>query len=118
MNNVQPRKCGYPSKAIKENAVKSEKFRDTYDILRLLLVLKHAKRYERTDAKKDNSLCRSLREPLKVNERVLALAELLNKNDTSKHFYKSTTDNVSFFNCEEIFAVRKILKTSEDNYLY
>ena len=54
----------------------------------------------------------------KVGEKVLALAERLKKKDVSKHLYKSTTENVSFFNCEKIFVIRKVAKTSKDNYLY
>ena len=118
MNNIQSQKYGYPPEAIEENAVRSEKFRNVYDFYRLLKVQKHAKRYARADAKKSKSLRRRLREPLKVVERVLALAERLKKKDAPKHLYKSTTENVSFFNCEQIFAIKKVVKTPEDNYLY
>ena len=55
---------------------------------------------------------------LKVGERVLTLAERLKKKDAPKHLYKSTTRNVSSFNCEQIFVVRKVIKTSKVNYLY
>ena len=68
------------------------------------------------DAKKDKFL--RLRKPLKVGERVLALAECLKKNDAPKYLYKSTTEMVSFFDREQIFVVRKVVKTSKDNYLY
>ena len=44
--------------------------------------------------KKDKLLRRRLKEPLKVEERVLALAERLN------------------------FEIRKVVKTSKNNYLY
>ena len=39
------------------------------------------------------------------------------KDGHPKHLYKSTTDNVSFFNREQIFLVRKVVKTSKDNCL-
>ena len=70
---------------------------------------KHVERYTHADAKKDKLLCRRLRQPLKMGERVLALAERLKKKD------KSTTENMSFFNREQIFVVRKVVKTSKDN---
>ena len=80
INSIQSQKYGYHPEVIEENAVKSGKFRDIYNFYRLLLkVQKHAKRYARTDAKKDKSLRRRLREPLKVDERVLALVEHLKK---------------------------------------
>ena len=119
MSNIQSQKYGYPPEAIEENAIKSEKFKDIYDFYMLLKApKKHAKKYARVDVKKDKLSRRRLREPLKVGKRVLALVEHLKKKDESKHLYKSTTDNVSFFNCEQIFVVRKIVKTSKDNYLY
>ena len=103
---------------IEENEVKSDKFRDIYDFYRLLKVRKHAKRYARADSKKDKSLHRRLREPLKVGERVFTLAERLKKKGAPKHLYKSTTKSVSFFNREQKFLVRKVVKTPEDNCLY
>ena len=118
MNNVQSQKYGYPPEAIEENAIRSEKFIDTYNFYRLLKVEKHAYRYARADVKKDKLLRRRLREPIKVGERVLALAERLKKKETTKHLYKSTTENVSFFNREQIFVVRKVAKASKDSYLY
>ena len=120
MNNVRSQKYGYPSKAVEENAVKSEKFREIYNVYRLFKVREHAERYACTDAKKDKTLRRRLREPLKVGKQVLALAERLKKKkDAPKvHTYKPTTEKISFFNRKQIFMVRKIVKTSRDNYLY
>ena len=79
---------------------------------------KHAERYANTDVKKGKLLPRRLREPLKVGERVLVMAERLKKKEAPKHFYKSTTQKVSLFNREQIFVVRKVINTSKNNYLY
>ena len=49
---------------------------------------------------------------------MFSLAERLKKKDAVKHLYKSTKENVSFFNREQIFMVRKVVKTSKDTYLY
>ena len=76
---------------------------------------KHVERYAHTDAKKDKLLCRRLRQPLKMGEKVLALAEGLKKKEGPKHLHKSTTENMSFFNRKQIFVVRKVVKTSKDN---
>lgn len=118
MNNIQPQKYSYPPKAIKENAIRSKKFWDIYDFYGLLKVQKHAERYANTDVKKGKLLPRRLREPLKVGERVLVMAERLKKKEAPKHFYKSTTQKVSLFNREQIFVVRKVINTSKNNYLY
>ena len=118
MNNIQSQKYGYPPKAIEENAVRSEKFIDIYNFYRLLKVQKHAERYVHADAKKDNLLRRQLREPLNIDEKVLASAERLKKIDGPKRSYKSKKENVSFFNGKQIFVVIKVVKTSKGNYLY
>ena len=52
-----------------------------------------------------------------VGEKVLVLAESLKKKDASGNLYKSTTENISFFNREEIFIVRKVL-SKENSYNY
>ena len=67
--------------------------------------------------KKANCYTDRLRELLKMGERVLALVECLKKKDTPKHLYMSTMENVSFFNREQVFVVRKVVRTSKDNYL-
>ena len=109
MNNSQSQKYSYSPEAIEENVGRSDKFRD-----KLLKLQKHTKRYPRADAKKDKLLSRLLRKPRKVGERMLALAERLKKEDAPKHLYKSTTENVSFFNREQIFVVRNTVKTWKD----
>ena len=55
--------------------------------------------------------------PLTVAEKVLVLGERLRKKDTLGNLYKSTTENISFINREEIFIVRKVL-SKEDSYNY
>ena len=79
MTNIQSQKYSYPPEVIEKNVAKSEKFRDICDFHRLLKVQEHAKRYARADAKKDKLLHRRLREPLKLDKKVLALAERLKK---------------------------------------
>ena len=54
---------------------------------------------------------------LVVGKKVLVLAERLRKKDASGNLYKSTTENISFFNREEIFIVRKVF-LKEDSYNY
>ena len=55
---------------------------------------------------------RKLKETLKIEEKVLVLAEHLKKKDAPGNLYKSTTQNISFFNHEQVFIVRKIVKIS------
>ena len=84
MSNIQLQKYGYPLEAIEENTIRSEKCRDIYNFYRTLKVQKHP----RADMKNDKLLCRRLREPLKVGERMLALTERLKRKDAPKHLPK------------------------------
>ena len=60
-----------------------------------------------------------MRKPLKGGEQVLALAKRLRKKDAPQvYIYKPTTESISFFNRKQIFVVRKIVKTSDNSYLY
>ena len=52
-----------------------------------------------------------------IGEKVLVLAERLKKKDAPGTLYKSTTENIPFFNRNEIFTVRKVLSI-EDSYNY
>ena len=118
MNITHLQKYGYAPDEVEEKVVESEKFRDIYDFYRLVKVRHHAESYERPDVKKDKTLCKKLREPLRDGEKVLALAERLKKEDTSGNLYKSTTENISFFNREQVFVMKKIVKISNKNYNY
>ena len=118
MNITHLQKYGYAPDEVEEKVAESEKFRDIYDFYRLVKVRHHAESYERPDVKKDKTLCKKLREPLRDGEKVLALAERLKKEDTSGNLYKSTTENISFFNREQVFVMKKIVKISNKNYNY
>ena len=55
-----------------------------------------------SDIRFDKKTRKKLRSPLTVGEKVLVLAERLRKKDALGNLYKSMTENVSFFNREEI----------------
>ena len=83
----------------------------------MVRVSRDAKRYKRNDIRFDKKTYKKLRSPLTIREKVLVLAERLRKKDAPGNLYKSTTENISFFNREEIFIVRKVL-SKEDSYNY
>ena len=112
MNSLNSQKYGYTPNAIEEKAVDNKRFRKIYNSHRLVKVKQHAEIHNRTDVEKDKKLSRELREPLKIGGKVLALAERLKKKDASGNLYKSTTENISFFNHELVFIVREIVKIS------
>lgn len=118
MNNIKSRKYGYTPDAIEEKALESKTFQEMYDFCRLVKVKELAERYERADIKKDKVLRRKLREPLKTGEKVLPLAEQIKMKDAPRNLIKSTTENISSFNCELLFVVTKIIKIFDINYYW
>ena len=60
----------------------------------------------------------TLRSPLNLDEKVLALAEKLKKKDAPGNLYKASTDNMPFFNRDRIFTIYKRAKLNNGTYLY
>ena len=108
MNNVNSQKYGVPPEMVEKKSLKDEKFREVYDFHRMVIVSRDAKRNKPNDIRFDKKTRKKLCSPLTVGEKVLVLAERLRKKDALGSLYKSTTKNISFFNREEIFIVRKV----------
>ena len=115
MNKTNSQKYGLPSEEIEEKSLADEKFREIYDFHRMIRVSKDADRYEQGDIRYDNKSQKKLCSPLAVGKKVLALAERLWKKDAPGNLYKSTTENMSFFNCEQIFVVRKVVPRDDSH---
>ena len=48
----------------------------------------------------------------------MVLAERLKKKDTPRNLYKASTDNIPFFNRNQIFTIYKRVKLNNGTYLY
>ena len=120
MNNINSQKYGFPPETIEKKALSDNIFREIYDFHRIVRVSQDAARYKRHDIRVDkkNSHRKQLREPLVVGEKVLVLAKRLKKKDTPGSLFKSTTENIPFFNRKEIFTVRKVLPIQSSSYNY
>ena len=117
MNNVNLQKYGVPPERVEKKSLKDEKFRQVYDFHRMVRVCRDAERYKRNDIRFDKKTRKKLCSSLTVGEKVLLLAERIRKKDAPGNLYKSTTENISFFNRDEIFTVKKVLLI-EDSYNY
>ena len=107
MNKTNSEKYGLPPEIIEKKTLANNVFKEVYDFYRLVKVSKSANRYERYNEKIDKKQKRKLREPLKIDEKVLVLAERIKKKDAPGLLFKSTTQNVPFFNKKEIFKISK-----------
>ena len=121
MNNTNSQKYGFPPETVEKKALSDNIFREIYHFHRIVRVSKDPVRYKRYDIridKKLNSRRKQLREPLTIGERVLVLAERLKKKDAPGSLFKSTTENIRFFNRNEIFIVRKVLPIDNNHSSY
>ena len=96
-----------PPEIIEKKTLANNVFREIYDFYRLVKVTKAANRFEKYNEKLDEKQKRKLREPLEIDEKVLVLAERIKKKDAPGVLFKSTTENIPFFNKKEVFKIRK-----------
>ena len=108
-------------KRLRKNLLKTKNFKK-FMIFRKWLELVEMQKdanvsIRKLDIRFDKKTRKKLRSSLTVGEKVLVLAERLRKKDASGNLYKSMTQNISFFNREEICIVRKVL-LKENSYNY
>ena len=82
-------------------ALNSEADRGRFNFTRLLRIGKEKARHERYSRKIYFTKKLKLRLPLDLGEEVHILAGWIKKKDSPRLFYKSSTDNKSFFNRQE-----------------
>ena len=92
-------------------------FREVYDFMRLRKIQNNEFRVDKYNQRIDRRK-ETFRILLNIGEKVLALAERLNKKDAPGKFFKISTDNIPFFNRNRIFAIYKRVKLNNKSYLY
>ena len=104
--NIQPsKKYGISPGEVESRALKSEKFGTLYNM--------HRKKQENltlewTDTtEKNTQIKKKLWEDLKIGERVYLLAERIKKKSAPGKFYKQSVQNISYFNKETVYTIRK-----------
>ena len=55
---------------------------------------------------------------MNIGEKVLVLAERLKKKNAPGKFFKSSTENIPFFNRDRIFTIYKRVRLNNNSYLY
>ena len=89
-------------------------FQEIYDFVRLRKIennqIRNDKYNQRIDKRKE-----TLSSPLNLTEKVLLLAERLRKKDAPGRHYKSSTENIPYFNRNRIFTIYKCVKLEMEN---
>ena len=109
LNKTNSEKYGVAPETIEKKTLENDILKEIYDFYRLVKVTKNANRYERYNEKLDKKQKKKLREPLNIDEKVMVLAERIKKKDAPRFLFKSTTENVPFFNRKEIFKIDKYI---------
>ena len=117
MNETLSQKYDVAPETIESNSLKSEYFKRMLDFQRIKKVEETNRRQEKFAIKKDRRR-RKLRSPLKIGEKVIILAERIKKKDAPSKFYKASTDNIPFFNRENIYTVYKKVNNNRGTFYY
>ena len=117
MNETLSQKYDVAPETIESNSLKSEYFKRMFDFQRIKKAQETNRRQEKFAIKKDRRR-RKLRSPLKIGEKVIILAERIKKKDAPSKFYKASTDNIPFFNRENIYTVYKKVNNNRGTFYY
>ena len=120
MNETVSLKYGLRPEVIEEKSLypnNRKYFWEVYDFARLKKIEDNQLRNQKYDQKIDRRKI-TLRSHLYLDEKVLVLAERLKKKDASGKLFKSTTNNMPYFNRNRIFTIYKRAKLNNGSYLY
>ena len=107
MNLMKSIKYGLSPEEIESQSLKSERFRILFNMHRIEKTQKLHARLDRYNRKRYMAKTKKLREDLMIGEKVLVLAERIKKKDAPSRFYKQSVQNISYFNKQRTFMIRK-----------
>ena len=106
--NIQPsKKYGFSLEEVEKRALESKRFRALYNMHRLDKTQKVNQRQDRYNQKKYSRKRKKLRENLNIGEKVYVLAERIKKKSAPGKFYEQSVENISYFNKDTVFTIRK-----------
>ena len=88
----------YRLKNLKRQSLTSERFRILFNMRRIEKTQKLHASPDRYDKKKYSAKRKKLREELLIGEKVLVLAERIERKAVPGKFYKQSVQNISYFN--------------------
>ena len=115
--NIQPsKKHGFSPEKIEKRALQRKRFRTVNNMHILEKTDKLNQRQDRYDKKKYGRKRKRLRENLNIGEKVYVSTERIKKKNATGKFYKQTVQNISYFNKDTVFIIRK--KQTFDDIMY
>ena len=108
MNLMKSMKYGLSPEEIEKRSLAGERFKTVFNMHRIDKTQKLHRRLDRYDVMKYSAKRKKLRDELFVSEKVLVLTERIKKKAAQGKFYKQSVQNISYFNKDKTFIIRKI----------
>ena len=103
---------------MKKKSISNKRFRTIFNIHRIERTKLVYDRLNRYGKKKYDRKKKKLRKNVNIIEKVLVLAEIIRKKSAPGKFYKQSVQNISYFNKENIFFIRKKQKIHKISYYW
>ena len=101
-----------------KKSISNKRFRTIFNIHRIERTKLVYDRLNRYGKKKYDRKKKKLRKNVNIIEKVLVLAEIIRKKSAPGKFYKQSVQNISYFNKENIFFIRKKQKIHKISYYW
>ena len=108
MNLMKSTKYGLSPEEIEKRSLAGERFKTVFNMHWIEKTQRLHRRLDKYDVMKYSAKRKKLRERLFVGEKVLVLAERIKKKAAPGKFYKQSVQNISYFNKDKTFIIRKI----------
>ena len=108
MNLMKSVKYGLSPEEIEKRSLAGERFKTVFNMHRIDKTQKLHRRLDRYDVMKYSAKRKKLRDELFVSEKVIVLVEQIKKKAAPSKFYKQSVQNISYFNEDKTFIIRKI----------
>ena len=118
MNNVKSEKYKLTSNEIEKKSLENQQFRTEFNFEHIKISKKTSDRLDRYHKKLYSRKKKKLREELNVGEKVLILAERLQRKPAPGKFYKQSVQNIFYFNKENIFIIRNKRKIEDKTFYW
>ena len=118
MNNMKSEKYGLSPEEIEKRSLAGEQFKAIFNMHRIEKSKKFHHRLDRYNRKHYATKRKKLREVLMTSEKVLVLAERIKNKAAPGRFYKQSVQNISYFNKNRTFMIRKIQRIDNIKYYW
>ena len=118
MNLMKSRKYGLSPEEIERRFLAGERFKTILNMHRLEKTERFHHRLDDYDVRKYSTKRKKLRNELFVGEKVFVLDERIKKNISPGKSYKQSAQNISYFNKDRTFTIRRIRSINGIKYYW